>query len=420
MTASLLTIGDELLIGQVVNTNAAWIGEHLGEFGIALRRVVCVSDDEDEIRNALLSLLRDTDVVLCTGGLGPTPDDLTRTAVAETLGRKIIRDPALLKELERRFNSTGRRIPETSRAMADVPEGFEVMPNPIGAAPGLWFEGAVPDVDKSRIIVMLPGVPDEMHVLMERVVLPRLVERRGIESVARKTLLTAGTGESRIAEMLQDVLPDIPGKVSLAYLPHHGTVRLRLTAYAESSDEANDLLGDFEARVRDRLGDIVFGENGDTLEAVVGRLLCEKQCYVGLAESCTGGRLADTLTNVPGASTCFGGGIVAYSNSIKIRILGVDEEILEEEGAVSEAVAIQMAEGARNVLHTDIGLGITGIAGPSGGTPEKPVGTVWIGYADDSGSSARRYLFSGERRQIKKHSVVAALDMLRRNLLRMR
>lgn len=417
MIASLLTIGDELLIGQVIDTNASRIGEHLSEFGITLRKVVTVPDDEDEIRSALLELLRTSDVVLCTGGLGPTPDDLTRMAVARTIGTELWRDPELLEKLRERYYRTGRDMPETAAAMADVPEKMDILQNPIGAAPGFWYEGSIPGLDEQKTIVVLPGVPDEMRVMMERTVIPRLVEKKGIESVARKTLLTAGEGESSIADKLERILPEVPGKVSLAYLPQHGMVRLRLTAYAETPEEANALLKEFETRVSECLGDIIFGENGDTLETIVGGLLCGKNRLAAVAESCTGGRLSDTMTNEPGASLCFAGAVVAYSNSVKVRILGVDEAILEEEGAVSETVAIQMAEGVRRALETDIGLGITGIAGPTGGTPEKPVGTVWIGYADESGSHARKFLFSGERRQIKKRSVVAALDILRRKLL---
>lgn len=421
MTASLLTVGDELLIGQVLNTNASWIGERLSAAGLEVVRTATVGDEEALIREELLHVLAGSDVVVVTGGLGPTHDDITKRAVAGALGRALVFRPELLEEVRRKFEARGVPMGESNRLLAEVPEGFEALPNPVGTAPGLWFEGEVGG--RRRAVVLLPGVPAEMRRLVRDSVLPRLLERGGGAVHLQKTLLTAGQGESALAERIGELGawlgPREDGtELRLAFLPGAGTVRLRLTAGGRERAAAEARLAAFEAHVRAALGDALFGEGEDTLEAAVGRMLLERGLTLATAESCTGGRLGDALTNVPGSSAYYRGGIVAYCNSAKVGLVGVEEALLAEEGAVSEPVARQLAEGARHRLGADLGLSTTGIAGPGGGTPEKPVGTVWLGYADEGGSYAVRLHFTSDRLLNKRLATTAALNLLRRQLLR--
>ncbi len=416
MTAILLTIGDELLIGQTVNTNAAWIGAQLNAVGVAVRRAVTVSDAPGEIRNAVRQALADADVVICTGGLGPTHDDLTRQAIADELGRPLVFREDVFEALRQQYAARGRPMAERNRVQAEVPEGFDVLPNPIGTAPGLWFEEEAGG--ERRALAVLPGVPREMQLLMRAEVLPRVVDLGGEVDVAQKTLLTAGRGEADLADQLGDLDAWLGPALRLAFLPNHGVVKLRITAFGHDRADAEARLGAFEAYVRERTGDLVFGEGEDTLEAVVGRMLRARGLTLATAESCTGGLLADRLTNVPGASDYYGGGVVVYGNATKVGLLGVEEEVLREDGAVSERVARQLAAGARHRLGTDLAVSTTGIAGPGGGTPEKPVGTVWLGYADAHGTHAARLQLVTDRLLNKSLSVTAALNLIRRQLLR--
>ncbi len=414
MTASLLTVGDELLIGQTVNTNAAWIGEQLSAHGITVRRAATVSDEAADIRDELRRALAASDVVILTGGLGPTHDDITKKAVADELGRPLVFRDDLFAELRAKFEARGRPMAERNRVQAEVPGGFEALPNPVGTAPGLWFE----DAATGCAIAVLPGVPNEMRTLMQASVLPRLVERRGDASTLQKTLLTVGVGESDLADALGDYADRLGPDLHLAFLPRYGVIRLRITASGATRAEAEARLADFERIVRARAGAFLFGEGDDLLEAAVGRMLTERGLTLATAESCTGGLLADRITNVPGASAYFCGGVVVYGNAQKVSLLEVDEALLREHGAVSEAVAGQLAEGVRARLSTDLGVSTTGVAGPGGGTPEKPVGTVWIGYADEHGSYAVRLQLAKDRLLNKRLSITAALNLVRRQLLR--
>jgi nicotinamide-nucleotide amidase len=417
MTATLLTVGDELLIGQVVNTNAAWIGEQLATHGLQAVRSVVVGDDlagvADEVRRAL----RTTDVVVVTGGLGPTHDDVTKQAVAEALGVKLRFHEYILDDIRAKFEKRGRTMAAANRVQAEVPEGFEPLTNAVGTAPGLWFAGPWEGVAGERVIVLLPGVPYEMQTLMRDIVLPRLVELQGEAAVVQKTLHTAGIGESDLAEKLGDLTGWLSDRIKLAFLPSYGVVRLRLTAFGDTRAEALGRLGEFEAYVRDILGDLVFGEGDETLASVLGAMLVERGLTLATAESCTGGRLADAITDVPGSSVYFSGGVVVYGNPTKEALLEVGADALRAHGAVSEPVARQMAEGVRQRLGASIGVSATGIAGPGGGTRDKPVGTVWLGYADEAGSHTVRLQLPGDRQLNKRLSVTAALNLVRRQLL---
>ena len=413
MNATLLTIGDELLIGQVVNTNASWLGEQLNLLGIDLRHVVTIGDDLVAIEDALGQALAATDLVLITGGLGPTPDDLTVEAVARFFGVELRLHEHILAGIEERFRRRGRTMTPSNRKLALVPEGFEVLPNAVGTAPGLWRQG----IEGGDITVILPGVPKEMKTIFLDEVVPRLQQQEGLRVIAHRTLLTAGIGESTLHEKVGDLSDLLGPTLRLAYLPSTSGVRLRMTATGADRASANQRLDVLEARLRDRAGRYIYGTDDDSLEAAVGRLLKEQGLTIAVAESCTGGLVAHRLTNVPGSSAYFVGGVVAYSNGVKMHQLGVEEAALAEHGAVSEVVAQQMAQGVRSHLNADIGLATTGVAGPSGGTPDKPVGTVWLGYADADGAEALLLRLVHDRDMNKELSATAALDLVRRRVL---
>ena len=415
MTATILTVGDEILIGQILNSNAAWLGEQLGLAGVDVARMETVGDDVDAIQEAIERGFGTGDFVVLTGGLGPTHDDVTREAVAASFGVPLVFQPDVMAEVERVFIERRWDLPEANRKLAEVPEGFEAMLNPKGTAPGLWGEREV--AGRMQRIVVLPGVPYEMKAIMREHVLPRLAEMSE-RVVLHKTLLTVGQGESSLAEHLGDLSDVLTNGISLAYLPGAGIVRLRVSARGDDREAAQAGLDRAVKRLRSDLGDRIFGEDGDTLEGVLGGMLVERGLTFAAAESCTGGSVASRITRVPGSSRYFLGGVVAYANSVKIRQLGVSEADLEEYGAVSELVVRQMAEGVRDALNADIGIATTGIAGPDGGTPEKPVGTVWLGYADARDTYAVRLYLSRDRAINIRLSTTAALNLVRRQLLR--
>ena len=416
MNGHLLTVGDEILLGQIVNTNAAWLGERLAEVGVDVRRSETVGDDEVEIARAVERAFADgAGVVVVTGGLGPTHDDVTKAAVASAFGRDLVPDADLLAAITARFEARGRAMPALAHVMADVPDEFDVLVNPKGVAPGLWGERTVGG--RVQVVVLMPGVPHEMRAITETEVLPRLRDRQDAVVLSR-TLLTAGEGESEIARRLGDVSETFIDGLSLAYLPSLGTVRLRVTARGPDREVAQRRLDEKTDGIRETLGDLVFGEGLTTLEATVNDMLAARGLTVALAESCSGGAVAARITSVSGASRVLQGGVVAYCNSVKTGLLGVEAETLAAEGAVSEAVARQMAEGARDRLGADIGVSTTGVAGPTGGTPEKPVGTVWLGYADSHTTYAVERRFTPDREINVGLTTTAALDLIRRQLLR--
>ena len=415
MKATLLTIGDELLIGQVVNTNAAWLGEQLSLLGVELARVVTLGDDEAAMREALEQACTASDLVLLTGGLGPTHDDVTREVLAGYFKAPLQLDPSILEKLRDRFRRRQRVMPESNRRMALVPEGFEVLSNSVGAAPGLWRVDTTHG--EERIVVVLPGVPREMKALFEEEVVPRLHRHKKLKVIAHRTLLTAGIGESNLQEQIGDLSDYLGQTLRLAYLPGPGGCRLRLTATGDDRATVEAAIDGLEAHLRERIGSYLYGQDDDSLEVVLGRILAERGLKVAVAESCTGGLVLHRLTNISGSSAYLVGGVVAYANEVKINGLGVEAEALEQHGAVSEVVARQMAQGVRARLHADVGLSTTGVAGPSGGTPDKPVGTVWIGYADDQGETAVLKHFVTNRQMNKALASTAVLDLARRQLL---
>lgn len=412
MRAVIITIGDELLIGQVLNSNAAWLGEQLNLIGIDVVRTAVVGDDLEEIRKVLADALADADIVITTGGLGPTHDDLTREALAESFGVDLRIDEGVFDAVRERFSSRGRRMPESNRRQAMVPEGFAILPNAAGTAPGLWH------VDETgRMLIVLPGVPHEMKGLFTTQVQPLVLGRSDLRVIEHRTLRTAGIGESTLQEKIGDLEDVLPEAVRLAFLPGTAGVRLRLTAFGETRDDVHEALEETERALRERIAQYIYSSSDESLEEVVGRMLLDHDLTIAVAESCTGGHVVHQITNVSGSSAYLIGGVVAYSNQVKTQMLGVDEHVLASNGAVSRQVAEQMAAGVRRRLQADIGVSTTGIAGPTGGSPDKPVGTVWIGYSDKEGTESKLLRLAHERLLNKELTTTLLLEYVRRNLL---
>ncbi|MFC6881055.1 MULTISPECIES: CinA family nicotinamide mononucleotide deamidase-related protein [Actinomadura] len=411
MRVELLTVGDELLLGDTINGNAAWMGRRLAERGVEVTRSVVVGDEPDVIVAAVEEALGRADAVLTTGGLGPTYDDVTRDALAKAAGVALVRDPALEARLRERVAKAGRDLQPMALRMADVPEGAALLRNSAGSAPGLRVELG------GGVVYALPGVPSEMRTIMDEVVLPELAAGAGPLAVARRTVRTAGLWESVIAARLAEV-EAMPG-IRLAYLPDPAEVKVRITA---AGGAAQERLAEAEGRVRALLGDAVYGTGDESLASVVHRLLGERGATVAVAESLTGGLIGAELTSVPGSSDTFAGGAVTYATSMKHRMLGVDAGLLDEHGAVHPEVARQMAEGVRDRLGAGYGLAVTGVAGPD---PQdgRPVGTVYVGLAGPGSErlvTAPRLPVPGTgmeiRAVIRRMTVVHALELLRRVL----
>jgi nicotinamide-nucleotide amidase len=406
-----VTIGTELVLGLTLDSNAAELGRALAAAGAEIVRHVSVPDRPEAIRSAVAEALERTGFVIATGGLGPTRDDMTKHEVAAVFGVPLRLDEAVLRGLEARFRRLGRPMPAINRTQAEVPEGATVLPNPRGTAPGLWLEDA-----RGRVAVLLPGVPSEMRGLLVDEVLPRLARRAGSGTVVlSRTLRTTGVPESALAERVGPLEDDL-APLTLAYIPSTDGVDLRVTAWGLRADEAERLVDAATAQLRRRAGEHVYGEDGTDLAAVVLQLLRARRERLAAAESCTGGLLGARVTAIPEASDVFAGGVVAYDDDVKTTLLDVPPALVEHHGAVSEEVVRAMAEGAQRRFGTAAALAITGIAGPSGGTPEKPVGTVWVAARLGTATHALRRVFPGDRSEIRARSAQAALDLLRRLL----
>ncbi|MFI5207345.1 MAG: competence/damage-inducible protein A [Gemmatimonadales bacterium] len=416
MDCEILTVGTELVLGFTVNTNAAEMGRALAEAGVHVIACSTVGDHAGGVKEMLRVALERSGTVIVSGGLGPTSDDLTRPAVAELFGRKLVRDPALVEQMRGMFRSRGaQNMPEANLVQADVPEGATVLPNPRGTAPGLWIE------DGARLVVLIPGVPKEMRGLLAEEVIPRLLRRTGGQADGRtvvrsRTLRTTGIGESALADRLGDVASALGEKVTLAYLPSAFGTDLRLTVWNAPEQGAEDRLERAAAALRPRLGDRMYGEGETDLAAVVLKLLEERQASLATAESCTGGLVGARLTAIPGSSRVYRGGIVAYDDEVKLQQLGVSADDVATHGAVSEAVVRQMAEGVARSLDADAAVAITGIAGPSGGSDAKPVGTVWIAVRWQDQVRAFTHILPGDREDVRARAAQYALDYLRRRI----
>lgn len=415
MDLELVTVGTELLLGFTIDTNAADIARALASVGARVVRKTTVGDDAEAIAGAVQDALLRTRFVIATGGLGPTRDDVTKRAVARLFGAPLVVDETYLERLRERFQ---RRVqgpmPESNRTQAEIPRGATVLPNRWGTAPGLWLEG------EQGVVVLLPGVPREMRGLLEQEVVPRVRDRVARAGGAPKvtlsrTLRTTGITESALADRVGPLEERLP-PATLAYLPSHEGVDLRLTAWSLERAEAERVLAEAVQVLEPILGAHLYGEDGRDLAAVVLDRLEQHGARLAVAESCTGGLLGERLTAVPGASRTFVGGVVAYANDLKASELAVPQALLDQHGAVSEPVVRAMAEGVRHRFGVAAGLAVTGIAGPTGGTPEKPVGTVWLAACLEGRSEAALRRFAGDREDVRRRSAQAALDLMRRML----
>ncbi len=422
MTAEIITIGDELLIGQVVDTNSAYMGQKLSEWGITLHQITSVHDDAEHIKNALTEALARVDVVLCTGGLGPTKDDITKQTFCDFFHTHLIEDESVKAHIHRLYANRPDVLNRLTATQWLVPANCTVIPNDVGSAPIMCWENLTPH--NSRLIA-LPGVPYEMQYAMEHRVGEYLQNLVGRGTILHRTLLVTGIPESTLAIQIEDWENALPSHMHLAYLPKDGIIRLRLTASRDSiygvskNISKEELQAEMDAQIATLiplLKDHLLATEDLPLEVLVGRKLKEKHLTVASAESCTGGKIAEALNRHAGSSAFYYGSVVAYDNSVKQNVLGVSEENLQTYGAVSESVVRQMAEGAKRLLNTDYALATSGIAGPDGGTPEKPVGTVWIALATPTETVARSFQLGKLREQITDRTTTQALIMLLRAL----
>lgn len=417
MRAHLLTIGDEILIGQIVDTNSAWMSQQLNLYGIEVTGKSSVGDTRDAIIAGFNDALKNADVVISTGGLGPTKDDITKKTLAERFESSMAFDLPTYQRIEGYFEKIGRPTPPAMMDQATLPTKAVILPNMVGTAPGMWFE------ENGKVIISLPGVPHEMQHLMSKEVIPNLLAKFPSRPIVHRTLLTAGEGESNIANRIEAFENALPPHIKLAYLPALGQVRLRLTGISNSNEITTTILEhDLEAlkgQLERLIPDLVYGYDEQSLEQVVGLLLRERGLMMGTAESCTGGYVAHLMTLVPGSSEYFSGSLVTYSYDLKTRLLGVSPETLALHGAVSEACVREMALNALDRLKVDIAVSISGIAGPGGGTPEKPVGTVWFAVADRSRVVTAKQIFGRDRKGNIQLTGTYALNMVRRFLLNM-
>lgn len=414
--AEVVTIGDEILFGQITDTNTQWISSELTSIGIRTVRKTSVGDQHEAILQSLHEAHQRADLIILTGGLGPTKDDITKKALCDYFGVGLVRNETALALVTGFFEKRGRAMTDLNRAQADLPANAVYIQNDWGTAPGMWFEHDRGDTRGPVVYVSLPGVPFEMKQLMTNRILPRLRERFQTPIIKHKMIRTVGIGESFLAERIEAWEDALPPHIRLAYLPHFGQVRLRLTATGTDEARLTDELAEQVARVMPLIEKNVFGFDNDELETAIGRLLTERCLTLATAESCTGGYVASQITKVPGSSAYFMGSIVSYSNAVKINQLGVQPETLATVGAVSEETVRQMAEGVRRVLGTDVGIAASGIAGPDGGTPDKPVGTIWIACATAHRTTARLLKLGQYRDQNIQLTATYLLNLLREEL----
>lgn len=412
MRAELISTGTEILLGQILNSNARYLGQRLAGLGIDVYFQTTVGDNAQRLGEAVKIALERADLIIVTGGLGPTMDDLTKEAISEFFGLKLLMDEGSLSHIEAFFRDRGKIMPEINKKQALIPEGGILIPNRIGTAPGVIIEQG------AKIVIILPGPPVEMQPMFEESIVPFLENKSGgmRTVIVSRVLRILGLGESTVEERISDLVLE-QSNPTIAFLAPKGEVLIRITAKAECEAAAKKLIVQPETEIRGRLGNFIYGVDDDTLEKVVVGLLKEEHQTVCAAESCTGGLIAKRLTDIPGASDNFMYSIVTYDNQAKIDLLGVSPETLQKHGAVSEETALEMVRGVREASGTDIAVSVTGIAGPGGGTPEKPVGLVYIGFADHDTTVAQRCLFAGDRETIRWQTANTALNMLRIYLL---
>ncbi len=407
MNAAIISIGDELLIGQTINTNASYIGENLSAIGVEVQTVFTISDKEQDILSTLSLCQNKYQLVVLTGGLGPTNDDITKLTLAKYLGAELVINEEVLENVQAFFKSYGRSIKPVNELQAQVPVGSEVLMNDMGTAPGMWMRKS------ATIFVSLPGVPREMRYLVKEKLLSKLQENFELPIIYSHHILTQGIGESYIAEEIADIEEALPQGLSLAYLPSRGLVKLRVTGRGASQQKVEQVVHQQVRLIEKRIERHVFGSNQETLSGVIGGFLRRRNMTVSVAESLTGGALGQEITGQVGSSAYFLGGVLSYDAQVKIRELGVDPEIIEQHTSVCEQVATQMASGARSKFKSDFSIATTGLAGPQGGSEEVPVGTVYVAIASRDGVVCKHFTFGGERSGVVRRTVLASLNMLR-------
>ena len=410
---TIISIGDEILIGQIKNTNSTWMADLLNNNGFNTIEIITISDDEDAILEALAHSEKKSDLVLVTGGLGPTKDDLTKQSICKYFDSKLIVNQEVLLHVEDFFAKRNKALTALNRKQAEVPENCTPIHNALGTAPGMYFEK-----DETHYVFM-PGVPFEMKYIMEAWVIPQMSQKLKVQSIVQTTVLTHGMGESFLAARIQDWEKALPQHIKLAYLPSPGRVRLRLRAMDTDKQRLEMEIAAEVEKLKGIIPELIFGYNEDKMEEIIGKLLRKKGQTLSTAESCTGGYIAHKITEIPGSSDYFKGSVVAYSNEIKNKVLNVSQSDLDKFGAVSEAVIRQMAEGVRKLFTTDYALATSGVAGPGGGTPEKPVGTIWIALATPEKTISRKFQFGDHRIRNINFSFLSAINMLRLELLEM-
>lgn len=411
MKAHIITIGDEILIGQVINSNAAWIGEKLSNIQVDVNSTSVVGDDVKQILQEFQRVFDANDLIIVTGGLGPTHDDVTRKCVVDFFKTELILDENVLSDIKKFFEIRGRVLTKTNEEQALVPKIATAIRNPRGTAPGYWIE------KENKIFVVMPGVPFEMKGMMEAFVLPRLEDKiENKKIIVRKNLLTTGIPESMLYDKLGNIDELMEGN-KLAFLPNQFGVRMRLTVSGETEEIAKNKLDEIEQKIRLLVGHYIYGKEDELLEEVIAKIMIDRGLKLAVAESCTGGLISSRITNVPGSSQFFERGVITYSNASKVELLHVQEDAIQKYGAVSLEVCRQMAEGIKAISGIDIGISITGILGPTGATPTKPIGLVYIGLCDDKLCTAKEFHFGDNRLMNKDRASQAALEMLRRHLL---
>lgn len=409
--AIIVTIGDELLIGQTVDTSSAWISQELNKIGVRILRHTSIPDTEQAIVNTLDDYIPQAGLIILTGGLGPTNDDITKLTLSNYFGSMLRVNDTVLEQIKILYAKRLRPFHlESIQKQAEVPDYCTILMNQLGTAPGMWFEQG------DCIVVSLPGVPFEMQHLMQQQVIPRLKSRLNTYHILHHTLIITGIGETAIAEKIEDIEQSLPPALHLAYLPAPGMVKLRLSIEGPEWNQLQEKVNEYATRITERLGDHVMATKDIALEELLKELLLARKFTLALAESCTGGYLAHRITNISGSSMFFKGGLVTYANQAKRRLLQVTKETLNTDGAVSEATVIQMARQARKLLKADISLSISGILGPDGGTPAKPVGTVWMALSTKGKVVTRQFIFPYGRLQNKEMAANTALSMLIRYL----
>jgi nicotinamide-nucleotide amidase len=413
--AELLTIGDEILYGQIVDTNAQWMSAELDKVGIKVIRKTTVGDQEDEILTAFAEAEKRADIVLITGGLGPTSDDLTKPCLSKYFNCPVAIHEEALAEVTEFFKSRGRELTEINRQQAALPICCTKITNALGTAPGMWFErnARLPD-SQGKVFVSMPGVPHEMKLMMTSIIIPKLQQYFKTPFIHHQMIRTVGIGESFLAEKISSWEKSLPQHIKLAYLPSLGEVKLRLTSFGKEPNQIKKETEELVKKLIPLAGEYIYSLQDEPLEVVVGNLLRERNLTLSIAESCTGGYVSHLITSVPGSSEYFQGSVIPYSYEIKMQQLGVNPETLQKHGAVSEETIKEMAELVRKKFNTSIGVATSGVAGPGGATPDKPVGTVWIAFSDREKTIAKKLQLSKDRAINIKASTIAVLNLVRK------